>query len=153
VSRFTPVVRVDTGYGTRATHRFVDQLTERLGLDLRVFAPDGQVIGVPPALDDPGHADFVRAVEIEPFSRALDALRADAWLSSIRRYQTEYRRDEPVVRTLDSGLPKVSPLLDRSARTVARYAAEHGLPIGPEAFDPTKGEAFRECGLHLAVGS
>lgn len=48
---------------------------------------------------------------------------------------------------------KVAPLLGWTPDTVARYAAGHRLPTGPEVFDPTKGEPFRECGLHTAVGA
>ena len=147
-----PVVRVETGYDTRATRRHVDELTERLGLNLHVFRPEGHALALPPALDDPDHAAFVETVKLEPFRRALDELGADVWLSSIRRYQSDHRREEPAFRTLGSGVLKASPLLGWTADTVARYAAEHGLPTGPEAFDPTKGEPFRECGLHLAAG-
>ena len=148
-----PVVRVETGYDTRATTDFVDELTDRLGLNLHVFRPENHTVTIPPALDDPAHAAFTETVKLEPFRRALGALGADVWLSSIRRYQSPHRETEPVFRTLPSGVLKVSPLLGWSAETVARYAAEHDLPTGPDAFDPTKGEPFRECGLHLAVGA
>ena len=146
-----PVVRVETGYDTRATTDFVAELTERLGLNLHVFRPEGHAVTLPPALDDPAHAGFVEEVKLEPFRRALARLDADVWLSSIRRYQSAHRAAEPVFRTLGSGVLKASPLLGWSADTVARYAAEHGLPTGPDVFDPTKGEPFRECGLHLVA--
>lgn len=148
-----PVVRVETGYDTRATTRFVDELVERLGLDLHVFRPEGHTVTLPPALDDPAHAAFAREVKVEPFERALAALDADVWLSSIRRHQSAHRSTEPAFRTLGSGVLKASPILGWTPDTVARYAAEHDLPTGPEAFDPTKGEPFRECGLHWAVGA
>ena len=148
-----PVVRVETGYDTRATLRFVDELVGRLGLNLHVVRPEGHRIVLPPALDDPAHAAFAREVKIRPFERALRELGADVWLSSIRRHQSAHRGAEPAFRTLGSGVLKASPLLGWTPDTVARYAAEHGLPTGPEAFDPTKGEPFRECGLHLVAGA
>ena len=147
-----PIVHVETGYDTVATRDFVDDLADRLGLNLHVVRPEDHVAAIPPALDDPDHASFVERVKLEPFRRALARLGADVWLSSIRRYQSAYRQGEPAFRTLGSGVLKVSPLLGWSASDVSRYAAEHDLPTGPDAFDPTKGEPSRECGLHLAVG-
>lgn len=148
-----PVVRVDTGYDTLATRRFVDELAARLDLNLHVVRPEGHVVRMPPGLADPDHASFVEEVKLAPFRRAMAELSADAWLSSIRRYQSAHREAEPTFRTLADGVLKVSPLLGWTADTVTRYAAEHRLPTGPETFDPTKGEPFRECGLHTAVGA
>ena len=146
-----PVVRIDTGYDTRDTRRFVATLAARLSLNLQVFHPREHRVRIPPALDDPDHAVFVEEVKLEPFRRALAELRADAWLSSIRRYQSAHRAAASSFDALSSGVLKVSPLLGWSAADVARYAREHDLPQGPEAFDPTKGEPFRECGLHTAL--
>lgn len=148
-----PVVWIETGYETRATRRFAEETRARLGLNLHVFGPRDHVLRVPPALDDPEHAAFVEEVKLEPFRRALRTLGADLWLSSIRRYQSAHRATETTFRTLDSGLVKVSPLIGWAQATVERYAREHDLPRGPEAFDPTKGEPFRECGLHTALGA
>ena len=146
-----PVVRVETGYDTRATLRFVDELHARLGLNLHVFRPRGHTFRVPPELDDPDHAAFVEEVKLAPFREALQTLDADVWLSSIRRYQSAHRRGTTTFRTLDSGVMKVSPMLGWTPETLARYAREHDLPRGPEVYDPTKGEPFRECGLHTAL--
>lgn len=144
-----PVLWVDTGYNTRATRQFVDTLQQRLKLNLKRYTPLDHVIRLPPELDDPEHAGFTHQVKVEPFQRGLNELQADAWMSSVRRYQTEHRRSMPTFNTAFDGLLKVSPLLDWSADTIERYRQEHQLPKGPECFDPTKGESFRECGLHL----
>ena len=29
-----------------------------------------------------------------------------------------------------------------------QYLAQNGIAIGPECYDPTKGDSKRECGLH-----
>jgi len=148
-----PIVHVQTGYESRATRAFVNQLADHLRLTLCVFKPIGHTFSMPPSLDDSEHASFTEAVKIAPFQRAMESLEADVWLSSIRRYQSIHRQTEPVFRTLPSGVLKVSPLLGWSENTVARYTKQHNLPAGPEAYDPTKGEPFRECGLHLAIGA
>lgn len=146
-----PVVWVDTGYNTRATRTFADKLHQRLDLNLKTFQPVNHTITFPPELDDPEHAEFTHEVKIEPFQRALRQLQADAWLSSIRRYQSEHRRTLPTFQHTTNGVLKVSPILDWTADTVDRYRLEHDLPEGAPCFDPTKGEAFRECGLHLTA--
>ena len=59
-----PVVWMDNGYNTEATYRFVDEVTERLKLNLKVYLPRRSrahreaVDGPTPALDDPRHAAF-----------------------------------------------------------------------------------------------
>ncbi|ASJ74122.1 phosphoadenosine phosphosulfate reductase family protein [Granulosicoccus antarcticus] len=143
------VIWVDTGYNTRATQSFASEITERLDINLHTFEPLDHTIIMPPALDDPEHAAFSREVKVEPFQRALKTLRADAWLSSIRRYQSTHRKSQPMFQTLSDGMLKTSPLLDWTAETMTRYRLENQLPLGAPCFDPTKGEAFRECGLHL----
>ena len=148
-----PVVWIETGYETRATRRFAERTAERLDLDLHVFRPQDHVFRAPPTLDDPDHPAFVEEVKLAPFRRALATLDADVWLSSIRRYQSAHRDGTTTFRTLGSGVLKVSPLLGWSAGTIERYAREHDLERGPDAFDPTKGEPFRECGLHTALGA
>lgn len=152
VSQIQPgisVVWVDTGYNTRATKAFAKELTDKLDITLHTFEPEDHTIIMPPALDDPEHAAFSREVKVEPFQRALKTLRVDGWLSSIRRYQSAHRKAQPVFQTLDDGLVKTSPLLDWTAEMVTRYRLEQNLPLGAPCFDPTKGETFRECGLHL----
>lgn len=149
-----PVVRIETGYDTRATLSFIDELTERLSLNLMVFRPIEHTLRQPPELDAPEHAAFVEEVKLEPFRRALAELEADVWLTSIRRYQSDHRADAATFGELGSNsVLKVSPMLGWKPETMERYAREHDLPRGPEAFDPTKGEPFRECGLHTALGA
>ena len=140
---------MDTGYNTRATLEFVERLRQRLDLDLRVYRPEGPEWESVPALDDPGHPAFTRRVKLEPFARALNELRPDLWLTALRREQTAHRAAQPQVRWHERGYLKVAPLLEWSEADMRAYLARHQLPRGPECYDPTKGEARRECGLHL----
>lgn len=144
-----PVVWVDTGYNSRATLEFAKGLSAKLNLSLRRYQPRDHQIRIPPTLESPDHEDFVKSVKLEPFSRALADLQPDAWISSIRRYQTPHRRSLSVFEFGPSSLLKVSPLLDWSPEYLLRYLDAHDLPYGPTCFDPTKGEPQRECGLHL----
>lgn len=148
-----PVIWVDTGYNTRATCLFAEKLTALLQLNLHKFEPKDHTIIIPPALDDPDHGAFVQTVKIAPFKTALQTLHADAWFSSIRRYQTDHRQSLDTFDTAHSNVLKVSPMLHWTRETVACYGETNSLPVGPECFDPTKGLAFRECGLHTEVAS
>ena len=144
-----PIVWVDTGYNSNETLRFADVLTTTLNLSLNTYRPLNPRVDTPPKLYTDEHTTFVRDVKIEPFNRALDELRADAWISSIRRYQTGFRRNLRVYDQESTELLKASPLLDWSPEDISRYLEEHSLPIGPSCFDPTKGDqSYQECGLH-----
>ena len=145
-----PVVWVDTGYNTRDTLRFAEQLSRRLQLDLRVYRPRGRPWAPVPALDDPAHQAFSRRLKLEPFQRALRELAPDLWLTALRAEQTAHRACQPQVRRDRRGYLKVAPLLHWRDTDMAAYRRRYDLPRGPECYDPTKGEPRRECGLHLA---
>ncbi len=144
-----PVIWIDTGYNTRATLAFAKDVQTALDLNLHTYQPIGHTITMPPTLDSQEHSDFVNEVKIAPFNRALSELNPDAWLSSIRRHQSEHRSTLSVFDSFNEQLLKVSPLLDWSSENVTRYRLDNDLPLGPACFDPTKGEPLRECGLHL----
>lgn len=144
-----PVIWVDTGYNSEQTLLFADELTQRLRLSLHVFKPENHTLQTPPEYGAPEHEAFVNEVKVEPFQRAMKELKADAWLSSIRRYQSTFRMRHTMFESLATGVLKASPLLEWTPDTVNRYVDEHQLPIGPVCFDPTKGEqTYQECGLH-----
>ncbi len=147
------IIWVDTGYNTRATQTFVEQTASQLGIELHVFRPEEHIMTVPPELDDPEHGRFVDEVKLRPFRRALENLSADAWISSVRRDQTAYRSALRPFEDGLSGILKVSPLLEWSESDMQRYAHTHDLPVGPECYDPTKGEPMRECGLHTHMSA
>ncbi|MFK7995028.1 MAG: phosphoadenosine phosphosulfate reductase family protein [Granulosicoccus sp.] len=146
-----PVLWIDTGYNTRATLAYSKQLCARLQLSLHTYHPDNHTIIIPPELNSPAHSEFVSEVKLEPFGRALSELRPDAWLSSIRRYQSPHRSTLSVFDVVKGSILKVSPLLEWPQQSMDRYLQENDLPSGPSCFDPTKGEPFRECGLHVDV--
>ena len=64
-----PVVWMDNGYNTEATYRYADEVTRRLGLNLKTYLPlrtrahREAVEGPTPALDDPRHAAFTAEVK------------------------------------------------------------------------------------------
>jgi phosphoadenosine phosphosulfate reductase len=144
-----PVVWVDTGFNTRATQDFAQELSDRLALHLRTYRPQPVWPGFPPDLHDPQHAAFTRQVKLEPFARALAELQPDIWFSGIRREQTEHRSRQQLFKLTDQGVLKVAPLLNWDNTEMENYLTRYQLPVETDYQDPTKGPIRRECGLHL----
>lgn len=132
----TPVVLLDTGYLFPETYRFVDELTARLRLNLKVYRAAQS-----PAWQEARHGRlWEQGVEgldrynqlnkVEPLRRALAELDARTWLSGVRRAQSRSREDLPFIEQRD-GRWKVHPLADWTDRDVGRYLKAHGLPYHP----------------------
>ena len=131
-----PVVLLDTGYLFPETYRFVDELTARLRLNLRVYGAAES-----PAWQEARHGRlweqgaagldrYHRVNKIEPLQRAFAELRAGTWLSGLRRAQSASRAGVPYVELRD-GRYKVHPLADWTDRDVGRYLRAHDLPYHP----------------------
>src|SRR5580658_432853 len=98
-----PVILIDTGYLFPETYRFIDELTSRLDLNLKVFRSDAS-----PAWQESrfgklwdqglnGIERYNRINKQEPLERALRELGAETWFSGLRRVQSQCRaRTEPI---------------------------------------------------------
>lgn len=131
-----PVVLVDTGHLFPETYRFIDELTERLGLNLHVYRAQTS-----PSWQEARHgrlweqgldgiALYNRINKVEPMQRALKDLEAGTWLAGLRRQQADTRSALPVLRVQD-GRFKVHPVIDWTNRDVHRYLQRHNLPYHP----------------------
>lgn len=151
-----PVVWIDSGYGTRATCQFADQLIKRLELNISVYHPQysrgvrDAVQGSVPEVDTPEHDEFTRQVKLEPFARAMTRVSPDYWLTAIRKDQTAFRQGLEVISRTREGFYRVAPLLNWIELDVEEYLVTHDLPIEEDYFDPTKVFGHRECGLHTS---
>ncbi len=131
-----PVVLLDTGYLFPETYRFVDELTARLRLNLRVYraaeSPAWQEAryGRLWTQGEDGLDRYHRLNKIEPLQRALADLGAATWLSGLRRSQGRSRAHVPFVERRD-GRYKVHPIADWTDRDVGRYLRAHDLPYHP----------------------
>ena len=171
-----PVVLLDTQYLFPETYRFVDELTARLGLNLKVYQSplsrewqearwgklwEGGVEGI---------TRFNEINKVEPMGRALRDLDAHAWITGIRRSQSSTRAGLQTLAVQD-GRVKVHPIYDWSNKDVHQYLTRHDLPYHPlwyEGYvsigdvqtsrplgaDMTEEETRffglkRECGLHI----
>ena len=170
-----PVILVDTGYLFPETYRFIDEMTERLDLNLHITRTETS-----PAWFEVRHgplweqgAEGIRAynkiAKVEPMERALARLGAGTWFSGLRRVQSESRKDRQIVEEKD-GSTRIHPILDWTNRDVHAYLKAHDLPYHPlweegyvsvgdthttKPLEPGMtdeqtrfGGHFRECGLH-----
>ncbi|GAA0716707.1 phosphoadenylyl-sulfate reductase [Dokdonella soli] len=171
-----PVILIDTGYLFAETYRFVDTLSERLDLNLKVVRP---AIGIAwmearhgrlweQGLD--GIERYNRLRKVEPMQRALAQLDARSWFAGLRRSQSASRAAIDFIE-LRNGRWKLHPIADWTDRDVGRYLQRHNLPYHPlwddgyvsigdvhttRRWEPGMAEEDtrffglkRECGLHL----
>jgi len=170
-----PVVLVDTGYLFPETYRFIDELTERLNLNLRVFQSDRSS-----AWQEARHGKrweqgidgldaYNQDNKVRPMERALESLGVGTWFAGLRRSQSKGRAATPIISSSGERW-KMHPIADWSDRDVYQYLTKHDLPYHPlwekgyisigdahttrsladvNSHDETRfGGIKRECGLH-----
>lgn len=173
-----PVIVIDTGYLFAETYRFIDELRERLDLNLHVARP-----ALSPAWLELRHgklweqgADglerYNQLAKVEPMQHKLIELGAATWFAGLRRDQSASRTDTPFVEQRN-GRWKVHPIADWSDRDIGMYLKQHDLPYHPlwdqgyvsigdthttRRWHPGMRDEDtrffglkRECGLHLDV--
>lgn len=175
-----PVVFIDTGYLFPETYRFVDRLTETLGLNLKVYRPvlsprwQEARFGQRWNMGADALADYNREAKVAPMLEALEALSVGTWFAGVRRSQSASRRSAAFAE-LKQDHWKVHPIADWTDRDVHRYLERHQLPYHPlwehgyisigdthttrsihEVSDVEQTRFFgikRECGLHEIDGN
>jgi phosphoadenosine phosphosulfate reductase len=131
-----PVLMIDTGYLFPETYTFIDQLTERLSLNLKVYRAETTSAWQEARygkLWEQGEAglDRFNAInKVEPMARALRELDAGTWFSGLRREQSKSRADLPVL-AVQRGTFKILPLVEWSNRDVHKYLTKFDLPYHP----------------------
>lgn len=175
-----PVVLIDTGYLFPETYQFIDELTERLNLNLQTYrsplSPAWQEARYGKLWDQgqPGIDRYNQLNKVEPMKRALAELGARGWIAGIRRSQSRSRQSAPVA-VKDGDCLKIHPIIDWSDRDIFEYLTRHDLPYHPlwhqnylsigDVHTTRKVEAGmveeearffglkRECGLHEGVNT
>lgn len=170
-----PVVFIDTGYLFPETYRFAEELTGRLGLNLKIYGPlmsparQEALYGKLWEQGVEGLEKYGRLNKVEPMNRAMRELGAGLWLAGLRREHASTREELPVVKRQNRIL-KLHPIVDWTDRQIGEYLAQHGLPYHPlweqgyiSIGDTHSTERFadgmrpedtrfsglkRECGLH-----
>jgi phosphoadenosine phosphosulfate reductase len=170
-----PVILTDTGYLFPETYRFIDELRERLKLNLRIYRAE-----LSPAWQEArwgklweqgieGIERYNQINKVEPMTRALRELQVRTWFSGLRREQAQTRAQLPVL-AIQRGVFKFLPVVDWTNKDVHYYLKQYDLPYHPlweegylsvgDVHTTTKWEPGmseeetrffglkRECGLH-----
>jgi phosphoadenosine phosphosulfate reductase len=174
-----PVVFIDTGFLFPETYQYMEDLTARLDLDLRIYQPTISAARIQALWGDlwaqgkDGADRYGLITKVEPMNRALRETGADVWLSGLRRSQSSSRMDRTFVEQQKKTV-KAYPILDWADAQVDLYFHQNNLPRHPLAergyvtmgdwhstrpvedgdVEATRfgGEKF-ECGLHLDSGA
>jgi len=160
------VVFIDTGYHFPETLETVEAVRRRYGLNLRVMTV--KPFDTPLWQSDP--EGCCSAVKVGQLDRALYG--KQAWMSGLRRSESDTRSEAPIVARDLRGLVKVNPIATWTDLDVQAYIADHDVPTNPllaqgypsigcwpctrpvgDGEDPRSGRwtglAKNECGIHL----
>ena len=175
VNPHIPVLFLETGYHFPETIQYKELLIRTLGLT--------QVIDL--KADPKRRAEVVESYQGTPYEKNPDlccqinkvepldkALRSyDAWMSGIRRRQSDTRKSIRIVEEYEGQLYKISPIANFTSRDVWWYLKEHQIPQHPlfekgylsigcwpctrpvqdgddERSGRWAGKAKKECGIH-----
>lgn len=131
-----PVVLTDTGYLFPETYGFIDELTEKLDLNLHVYRAKLSAswqearFGRLWEKGIEGIEKYNQMNKVEPMQRALGELKAGTWFAGLRRSQSDTRGKLPVLQKVGNQF-KLYPIIDWSNKDLHYYLKEHNLPYHP----------------------
>ena len=134
ITEVAQVFTLDTGFLFKETVRFREEAMKKYPLPLEVITPDlsieEQVERYGPDLYSCAPDLCCQVRKIEPQGRFLQDY--GAWVTGIRRAQTEQRAGTPVLSWEKRfGVVKIAPLVNWSAGEVEEYVRERGIPLNP----------------------
>lgn len=130
------VILTDTGYLFPETYRFIDQLSEQLGLNLQIYRAKESAnwqearYGKLWQQGLEGIEKYNKLNKVEPMRRALTELKVGTWFSGLRREQSKSRASLPIL-SIQHGVFKFLPIIDWSNKDVHQYLENNGLPYHP----------------------
>lgn len=171
----TPVLFLETGYHFPETLAHRDALIKKIGLtnviDLKADpAKRAEFVAANDNVPYEKNPDeCCRINKVEPLERVIGDY--DAWMSGIRRHQTDFRKSIRIIEEYEGAHYKISPLANFTSRDAWWYMKEHGLPQHPlwekgylsigcwpctrpiQAGDDERsgrwaGKSKKECGIH-----
>lgn len=131
-----PVILIDTNYLFPETYQFIETLTEKLNLNLKVYRSDlssawqearfGRLWEN--GLD--GLEQYNQINKVKPMDYGLKELNVQTLFAGIMRSQSESRSQLPTLQRVRGRL-KVHPLIDWNKRNIHQYLTKHKLPYHP----------------------
>ncbi|ACL30221.1 phosphoadenylyl-sulfate reductase [Buchnera aphidicola] len=131
-----PVVLIDTGYLFPETYNFIDFLTNKFHLNLKVFRST-----ISSAWQEARYGklwekgiegiDFYNNInKVQPMNFALNELSVQTWFAGLRRDQSKSRNLLPYL-SIKKGIFKILPILDWSKDKIKDYLKENNLDTHP----------------------
>ncbi|MFQ6059836.1 MAG: phosphoadenylyl-sulfate reductase [Thermoplasmata archaeon] len=124
---------IKTGYGFKETEEFKDRLVEEWNLKLMEVSPEisREEMELKHGSDlykrDPKLC--CQCLKVEPTKRVLHDL--EAWITGLRRDETEYRGDLKLVERFEGMPVKVNPIAKWTNEDVWNYIRNNGIPYNP----------------------
>jgi phosphoadenosine phosphosulfate reductase len=170
-------INLETGYQFPETLELRERIRDRYGIAVEYIYPEQSVLdyekehGGPLYELRPDQCCYDR--KVLPLRRALERIAPLAWISAIRKDQTDHRNQADVVQwDAKFELVKVNPLLNWTKKDVWAFVAKHDVPYNPlhdrdypsigcwpctRPVAPGEGERAgrwagklkKECGLHV----
>jgi phosphoadenosine phosphosulfate reductase len=149
---------LETGMLHAQTSALIPRIEERYGLKVEVYRPVNEV--AIQFVRKNGEKAMYESIELrkgccgirkmEPLSRML--AERSAWVTGLRREQSNTRGEVPFSEIDDKGRAKFSPLADWTWNDVWQYISTHEVPYNPlhDEFYPSIGCA--PCTRAIAVG-
>lgn len=131
-----PVVVTDTGYFFPETYQFIDELSERLKLNLKVYrAPMSAAwqearMGKLWEQGIDGITRYNQLNKVQPMQQAIEELSVKSWFAGLRRSQSDMRENLPVIQQLKNQF-KIYPIINWTNKDIHYYLKEHDLPYHP----------------------
>tara|TARA_R110002096_G_scaffold310126_7_gene504706 strand:+ start:57 stop:791 length:735 start_codon:yes stop_codon:yes gene_type:complete len=131
-----PVLLADTGYLFEETYHFVDQLTERLNLNIHVCKSPLSAAWQEARWGKlwekglEGLEQYNQMNKVEPMDRVMESLSLEAAISGIRRQQSSSRENLPALAA-QKGRYKVHPIIDWTDMDIGQYLTDNDLPYHP----------------------
>ena len=142
-----PIYFLDTGMHFWDTLFFREHIGQIWDLNIIDLRPDEKWrtvlrhFGSDLPQTDPNLCCYIR--KVQPMQKAMDGL--NAWITGIRRDQTENRAYAKILETKRDGLLRIAPLLNWSAQQVWDYIAKHDLPTHPLPYSQYPSIGCKPC--------
>ncbi|WP_343152514.1 phosphoadenylyl-sulfate reductase [Buchnera aphidicola] len=131
-----PIVVIDTGYFFVETYKFIDFLTEKFNLNIKVYSAE-----ISSAWQEVRYGKLwekgIKGIDkynfinkVKPMKHALKDLSVQTWIAGLRRVQANSRVNLNYLE-IKKNFFKFFPILDWSDKKVFDYIKDHNLPYHP----------------------
>lgn len=130
---------VMTRHKPQETLDYKDKMTKEWKMNIREYRNDDTKI--PNDLYAKNPDECCRLLKVLPTKRALEELKAKAWIAGIRNTEGLTRKDFYEIEYYEGGMVKINPILIWTEADIWRYMAVNKIPV-----HPWYGKGYRSLG-------